>query len=200
MKKHIANMLSLLNFSLGFLSIFFSIQGSFLYAAYFVVLAAAIDAIDGTVSRIMKINTPFGKQLDNTSDLVSFAIAPAVFSYLTLSFDFPFNYIFPALLLVFVVSGLIRTARLNSGETTKWHGMMITFNVAIPLLYILNLFSVYTISGWLLISPIFMLSKFSLRDSFKRKKKEKTVELKSEDAEKEEKKDKNLIPLSIFGD
>ena len=209
MKEQIANILTLTNFSLGFISIFLSIQGLFLYAAYFIIAAVAIDAVDGTVSRLLKTSSVFGKELDNTSDFVSSALAPSVFSYLILSDKLlpPFSYIFIALLLAFVLSGLIRTARLNSGQITKWNGMMITFNVLIPFLYISNFFSLYIISGWMLLSSVFMLSKFSLRDAFRRKRpKEKTLELKSEseneepEKSKSEEKEEGLVPLSIFGD
>ena len=115
------------------------------------------------------------------------------------------NYLFLILLLGFVLSGLIRTARLNSGYSTKWHGMMITFNVVIPLLYILNFFSFYLIAGWMLLSSGLMVSKFSLRDAIRKKKKSKVFEIRAEEKEesverKEENKEEGLVPLPIFGD
>jgi len=206
MKEHIANALSLTNFSLGFLSIFLSLQGHFLYAAYFMIFAVVVDSIDGSVSRILKTSSVFGKELDNISDFVSSAIAPSVFSYLIFSekLPLPMNYLFLILLLGFALSGLIRTARLNSGYSTKWHGMMITFNVVIPLLYILNFFSFYLIAGWMLLSSGLMVSKFSLRDAIRKKKKSKVLEIRTEKEEsverKEENKEEGLVPLSIFGD
>ena len=206
MKEHIANALSLTNFSLGFLSIFLSLQGHFLYAAYFMIFAVVVDSIDGSVSRILKTSSVFGKELDNISDFVSSAIAPSVFSYLIFSekLALPMNYLFLILLLGFALSGLIKTARLNSGYSTKWHGMMITFNVVIPLLYILNFFSFYLIAGWMLLSSGLMVSKFSLRDAIRKKKKSKVLEIRTEKEEsverKEENKEEGLVPLSIFGD
>ena len=210
MRDHIANILSLTNLSLGFVSMFFSIQGNFIYSAYMIIAAAAIDSIDGTVARLLKTVTIFGKELDGVSDVISFVAAPAIFSYMVFSetFAYPINYIFIFLLLVLVVSGVIRVARLNSGQITGWHGMKITFNTLIPVLYILGFFSVYIISGWILLSSVFMLSKFSLRDFARRKnKKDKILEIKSthhqeehKEENKEEDKEEGLVPLAMFGD
>lgn len=213
--KEIIHLLSLVNLSLGFLSIFLSIQGHFLYAALFMVLAAIIDIAHLSTSKLMKSDSVFIKDLNNISSMVSFAVAPAVFSYLVLfeQLAYPLTYLFLALPLALVLSGVIRTARLNSGEITPWHGMKITFNVLIPVLYIFNIFSIFLVSGWMMLSTVFMLSKFNLRSPSRKKKTGKTVELKSEYSEedKEEKKFRRrkrvkeeeetpLVPLSIFGD
>ncbi|MCK4634826.1 MAG: hypothetical protein KAT37_03050 [Candidatus Aenigmarchaeota archaeon] len=228
--KEIIHLLSLTNLSLGFLSVFLSVQGHFLYAAFFMVSAAIIDIAHLSTSKLMKSDSVFGKDLNNISGMVSFAVAPAVFSYLVLfeQLAYPLTYLFLAMPLALILSGVIRTARLNSGEITSWHGMKITFNTLIPVLYIFNIFSIFLVSGWMMLSTVFMLSKFNLRSPSRKKKLGKNVELKDdyefnnarskytvdtvdEDEEKQRKKFRRrkkvkeeeetpLVPLSIFGD
>ena len=227
--KKIIHLLSLANLSMGFLSVFLSIQGHFLYAAFFIVSAAVIDIAYLSASKLMKSDSVFGKDLNNISSMVSFAVAPAIFSYLVLfeQLAYPLTYLFLAMPMAFVLSGVIRTARLNSGEITPWHGMKITFNALIPVLYIFNIFSIFLVSGWMMLSAVFMLSKFNLRSPSMKKKPAKNVELKddyefnnarskytvdtvNEDEEKQKKfrrrkkvkeeEETPLVPLSIFGD
>jgi len=70
------------NMTFGILSIFSSIGGHFIQAAWFLIGALACDIIDGRIARMTKTTSEFGMQLDSLSDLISFGAAPAVMMYM----------------------------------------------------------------------------------------------------------------------
>lgn len=204
--KDFLNWISLANISLGALSIFLSIQELFIYAAYLMAMAAVMDLVFVSASGISKSGDVFSKDFNNISKAVSFSIAPAIFSYAILykNLEGYASYLFLALPMALILSGIIRTARLNSGRITSWTGMRSTFNVVLPLLYIFDLFSIFIVSGWMLLSPVMMLSKFNPRGSLKKRKNAKSVELGDSD-ENKDKGDKDeektgMVPLNMFGD
>ena len=109
------------NMSLGILSVFFSINGDFIKAAWFLIGALACDIIDGRIARMTKTTSVFGMQLDSLSDLVSFGIAPAVMMY-TLALK-NMGSIGIAIAILYVLCCALRLARFNvlaqSGEINK---------------------------------------------------------------------------------
>ncbi len=205
MKDKIIDGLSLANLSLGFISIILAFQGFFLYSAYLVIAAALIEFSHLSGRKVLKAGSVFSKDLSIIAETVSFVLAPAIFSYVFFAQQLgDMSYVFLVFSAALVLSGAVRSALLSSGQMTGWSGMKSTFNVIIPVLYVLNLFSLYIISGWMVLSSVFMLSRFriSLR---KKKKSEKAVELKEDYADvkepkEEEEKESPLVPLSIFGD
>jgi CDP-diacylglycerol--serine O-phosphatidyltransferase len=109
------------NMSLGILSIIFSINGNFIYAAWFLIGALACDTIDGYVARMTKTTSVFGMQLDSLSDLASFGIAPAVMMYMIVLNEMEIIGI--AIAILYVLCTALRLARFNalaqSGEMRK---------------------------------------------------------------------------------
>jgi CDP-diacylglycerol--serine O-phosphatidyltransferase len=77
MKKHIPNTLTLLNLLSGCLGIYFVFHGNLVYASYLIWLAALFDFLDGFSARMLKVESPIGKQLDSLADLVTFGVLPA---------------------------------------------------------------------------------------------------------------------------
>lgn len=65
----------------GFYSITASIKGSFLHAAWVIILAAVFDVIDGRIARITRAVSRFGEHYDSLVDMVSFGIAPGILVY-----------------------------------------------------------------------------------------------------------------------
>jgi CDP-diacylglycerol--serine O-phosphatidyltransferase len=76
------NLFTTLSLLFGFYSIICSIHGRFTAAAGAILLAAVMDALDGTVARITNTTSRFGLEYDSLCDLVSFGVAPAVMMYL----------------------------------------------------------------------------------------------------------------------
>ncbi|MEO8402259.1 MAG: CDP-diacylglycerol--serine O-phosphatidyltransferase [Gammaproteobacteria bacterium] len=65
----------------GFYSIVAAMKGYFDSAAIAVFIAMIADGLDGRVARMMNTQTAFGAEYDSLSDMVSFAIAPALIMY-----------------------------------------------------------------------------------------------------------------------
>jgi CDP-diacylglycerol--serine O-phosphatidyltransferase len=99
------------NMSFGILSIFSSINGDFIYAAWFLVGALACDIFDGRIARMTNTTSDFGMQLDSLSDLVSFGIAPAIMMYMLVLNKM--GNIGIAIAVLFVLCSALRLARFN---------------------------------------------------------------------------------------
>src|ERR1700739_4935016 len=99
------------NLFCGYLSIWCSIRGTFETAAYLVIVAAVLDALDGRIARMTNSASEFGEEYDSLADLVSFGVAPAVLAYSWGLADFPRPGFVASFL--FVVCGSMRLARFN---------------------------------------------------------------------------------------
>lgn len=80
-KSHIPNLFTLCNLLSGCTGIVFVLEGRNLPAAYFVWVAAVFDFADGFAARMLKVNSPVGKELDSLADVVSFGALPAFVLY-----------------------------------------------------------------------------------------------------------------------
>lgn len=102
----------------GIASIFASIRGNYDLASYWILAAILFDTLDGTVARLTKSVSDFGKELDSLSDIVSFGVAPAVLIYNAYLLEggiasgepSPTGGMFAIL---FVICGALRLARYN---------------------------------------------------------------------------------------
>jgi CDP-diacylglycerol--serine O-phosphatidyltransferase len=66
------------NLFFGVWSIVESARGEYLTAAWFIVVAAVLDLLDGRVARMSRSGTAFGAELDSLVDIVSFGVGPAM--------------------------------------------------------------------------------------------------------------------------
>lgn len=78
MKKHIPNIITMGNLLMGCFSIVASSERDFEMAAIFILVAAVFDFFDGFIARLLKVQSPLGKELDSLSDCVSFGVAPSM--------------------------------------------------------------------------------------------------------------------------
>lgn len=97
------------NLSAGFLAMLLAVQGRFIQAAALVLVAAALDLIDGVVARGSDTDGEFGANLDSLADFVSFGAAPAVALYLSALHTLPVTGVTACLF--YVVCGALRLAR-----------------------------------------------------------------------------------------
>lgn len=65
----------------GIASIFAAIRSDYEMASYWILAAIISDMLDGTIARLTKSVSDFGKELDGLADMVSFGVAPAVLIY-----------------------------------------------------------------------------------------------------------------------
>jgi len=80
-KAQLPNFITLLNLLSGVLGILWILEGQLLYGAYFVILSAGFDFLDGFVARLLKVQSDMGKELDSLADVVSFGVLPGILLY-----------------------------------------------------------------------------------------------------------------------
>lgn len=80
-KKHIPNIITLLNLMCGCIAIVFIADFRFDYALYFVCLGIFFDFFDGFFARLFKVSSPLGLQLDSLADMVTSGVAPGFVMY-----------------------------------------------------------------------------------------------------------------------
>jgi CDP-diacylglycerol--serine O-phosphatidyltransferase len=66
----------------GLSAIRFALSERWEIAVGLILLAAILDALDGRIARFLRVDSPFGAELDSLSDFISFGVAPAVLLYL----------------------------------------------------------------------------------------------------------------------
>ena len=95
----------------------FAIAGKWEFAAIAILVAAVLDALDGTIARLLKAASDFGAELDSLSDVVAFGVAPGLIIYFwSLSTIGGFGW---AAALFFAVCCALRLARFNSTLETR---------------------------------------------------------------------------------
>jgi CDP-diacylglycerol--serine O-phosphatidyltransferase len=70
-----------LNIVSGFLAILNASHGRIEMSAWFIILAAVFDSMDGIMARITRSSSQFGVELDSLADVVSFGAAPSFLAY-----------------------------------------------------------------------------------------------------------------------
>jgi CDP-diacylglycerol--serine O-phosphatidyltransferase len=80
-KKHIPNLITLLNLFCGCIAIVFAFHRSFEMAFLFVSLGIFLDFFDGFFARLFKVSSPLGLQLDSLADMVTSGVAPGLVMY-----------------------------------------------------------------------------------------------------------------------
>jgi CDP-diacylglycerol--serine O-phosphatidyltransferase len=113
-KGQTANILTVLNLTLGILGIYFLIEGDLKRCFFAIFIASFIDRFDGLVARKLQIESELGKQLDSLSDLISFGVVPAFLLYQSTLNEFGLSGIL--FTIIFIVCGAIRLARFNIVE------------------------------------------------------------------------------------
>jgi CDP-diacylglycerol---serine O-phosphatidyltransferase len=91
MKKHIPNILTLLNLFFGCCALVCIFSTEFISATSFLILSGICDYADGTVARLLKIKSDFGKEVDSLADMVSFGVVPGAIVYMMLVLVFEVN-------------------------------------------------------------------------------------------------------------
>ena len=101
----------------GLTAVRFAIAGKWEFAAIAILVAAVLDALDGTIARLLKTASDFGAELDSLSDVVAFGVAPGLIIYFwSLSTIGGFGW---AAALFFAVCCALRLARFNSTLETR---------------------------------------------------------------------------------
>jgi CDP-diacylglycerol--serine O-phosphatidyltransferase len=100
----------------GFYGIVSTLNGNFLTAAWFILVASIFDALDGKVARLTGTTSKFGVEYDSLADLVAFGVAPGLLMYAWALK--PFGKLGWLAAFLYVVCGALRLARFNVQVTT----------------------------------------------------------------------------------
>ncbi len=80
-KKHVPNLITLLNLFSGCIAIVFVAEADFKMAFFFVCLGIFLDFFDGFFARLFKVSSPLGLQLDSLADMVTSGLVPGFVMY-----------------------------------------------------------------------------------------------------------------------
>jgi len=78
MKKHIPNIITLLNLFCGTIAVLFAVGDNLFMAAVFVMLGIVFDFFDGFAARLLNVQGELGKQLDSLADMVTSGVVPGI--------------------------------------------------------------------------------------------------------------------------
>lgn len=128
MKKHIPNLVTLLNLFCGSIAVLLAVTGNLIYAAFFVFLGIFFDFFDGLLARKLNVQSELGLQLDSLADVVTSGVVPGIVMYQLLNlsvhdgwqsndlyegFHFEtFNYL-PLIGLLVILASAYRLAKFN---------------------------------------------------------------------------------------
>jgi CDP-diacylglycerol--serine O-phosphatidyltransferase len=108
----VPNFITLLAICAGLTAIRLSTEGRMELAVGAIVLAAALDGIDGRIARLIKGQSKFGAELDSLADFVNFGVAPGLILYFWQLHELHNGGWIAAM--VFAISGSLRLARFNA--------------------------------------------------------------------------------------
>lgn len=137
-KQIIPNFFTVLNLSLGIVSIILASQEFTEYAILMIIISMFFDGIDGRIARYFNTQSDFGKELDSLCDVISFGVAPAFIMFETVLQNFAIIGII--LTIFFPVAGAIRLARYNTKQSTSGHFSGIPIPVAGGILATITLY------------------------------------------------------------
>lgn len=192
MKKHIPNLITLLNLLSGCIALVFASKDNFEMAFFFVCLGIFFDFFDGFFARLLNVSSPLGLQLDSLADMVTSGVVPGfvMFKMLTNSVNSDPSLIYlPYLGFIITLGSCYRLANFNidTRQTDSFIGLPTPANaifiLSLPLilkntdsLIVLemltnhwNLLFVSVISAFILNAeiPLFALKikKFNIKDN-----------------------------------
>ncbi|MGF7056744.1 CDP-diacylglycerol--serine O-phosphatidyltransferase [Brassicibacter mesophilus] len=155
-KSKIPNLFTLLNLSLGILSILYIFDNDYYMSALLILLAALFDRFDGLLARKFNATSSIGKELDSLCDLISFGVAPSILAWHIKLIDF--GIIGIIIIILYAVTGAYRLARYN---TTEFHGIYLGVPITLAggIVAITSLYTIrYSINIYFLAVLMLLLS------------------------------------------
>ncbi len=105
------NLITLVALCLGLTAIRLAYEGRLEPAVLAILVAAALDGVDGRVARLLKGTSRFGAELDSLADFVNFGVTPALVLYSFVLFHL--KAVGWIVALVFAIAAALRLARFN---------------------------------------------------------------------------------------
>ncbi|MDX1543418.1 MAG: CDP-alcohol phosphatidyltransferase family protein [Christiangramia sp.] len=88
-KRHVPNLITLLNLFSGSLAVIFAVKGNLVLAAIFVAAGIFFDFFDGLAARLLDVKSEVGLQLDSLADVVTSGVVPGIVMYQLLTKALP---------------------------------------------------------------------------------------------------------------
>jgi len=107
----VPNIITLVALCLGLTAIRLAYEGRLEPAVFAIIVAAALDGIDGRVARMLKGTSRFGAELDSLADFVNFGVTPALVLYSFVLHEL--KSVGWIAVLVFAIAMVLRLARFN---------------------------------------------------------------------------------------
>ena len=137
-KKHIPNIITLLNLFCGGIALVFVADLNYEMAFYLVCLGIFLDFFDGFFARLFKVSSPLGLQLDSLADMVTSGVVPGFVLFCMLSNkDYSTNHYLPYFGFIITLGACYRLANFNidTRQTNSFIGLPTPANA----LFILSL-------------------------------------------------------------
>lgn len=139
-KKHIPNIITLLNLFCGCIALVYVSELQFEMAFLFVCLGIFLDFFDGFFARLFKVSSPLGLQLDSLADMVTSGVVPGYVMFMLLKNDYsnsPAVSFLPYLGFIITLGACYRLANFNidTRQTDSFIGLPTPANA----LFILSL-------------------------------------------------------------
>lgn len=121
-KNHIPNFITLLNLLSGCIAIVFIFDNQLAVASYLIGLSAIFDFLDGFLARLLKAESPIGKDLDSLADVVSFGLIPGLILFKLIeyssgiSINIGFISVVPFIAFLIPLFSALRLAKFNNDE------------------------------------------------------------------------------------
>lgn len=106
------NSITLLNLLSGVIGIIWVIEGHLDYGAYFVIISAGFDFLDGFAARLLKVQSAIGKELDSLADVISFGVLPGIILFTAVRSQTALEWL-PYLTLIIPMLSAYRLAKFN---------------------------------------------------------------------------------------
>ncbi len=123
------SLVTIIGLCAGLTAIRFAYAGQFAFAVTLVLVAAALDGVDGLLARKLNSVSPFGAELDSLCDFLDFGVAPGIIVFqfaLAGAIDIAW-----VLVLVYIVCCCLRLARFNVNRDAPTGGKVPRF-VGVP--------------------------------------------------------------------
>ena len=132
------------NLFCGLSSILLAMSGRVEAAAWLIVCAVVLDALDGKTARLLGAASTFGMHFDSLADLASFGVAPAVLVYSVAFSAYPI----PGLLITFIpmLCVAVRLARFNAsadGSERDFIGLSAPLHAALAASFVIMNYAVW---------------------------------------------------------
>ena len=136
-KRHIPNLITLLNLLCGCIAVVFASRSDFEMTFYFVCGGIFLDFFDGFFARMFKVASPLGLQLDSLADMVTSGVTPGFVMFLMMSNNNSVASWFPYLGFLITLGSCYRLANFNidTRQTDSFIGLPTPANT----LFILSL-------------------------------------------------------------